>query len=240
MHKTDRNNQKQYICRLIEIMTSTARIGELLITDIKAEFRNLPSVASVLLFSTISVFIAVKSISEWTLLLAGSVLWILLLFSSLNVSSGTFNKESGNQKLFYYTLYNPGELIIAKIIFNTFYIFLVFLLSYFLFVIFTDIKVNQLLLYFYSSLLASLGLSTINAFSVLISGSTAAQNTNLLLSIMALPIAIPLLLTMINITKRLHNKDQISSVYNDILLLGATDLLMIGVVIFLIRQLWTA
>ena len=221
-------------------MTSTARIRELFITDIRAEFRNIPATVSVLLFSITSVFIAVKAISEWTILLMGSVLWILILFSALNVSSGTFNKESGNQKLFYYTLYNPGELIIAKIIFNTIYIFFVFLLSYFLFVMFTDIKVAYFLIYLFSAILASLGLSTVNGFSVLIAGSTAAQNTNLLLSIMALPVAIPVLLTMINITKRLNSSESIKTAYDDLLILGGTDLLLVGIVILLIRQLWTA
>ena len=221
-------------------MTAATRIVELIRTDINSEFRNISSTASVFLFSITTVFIAVKAISDWNILLMGSVLWILVLFSALNVSSGTFNKDGGNQKLFFYTLYDPVELIISKIIFNTIYIFAIFTLTYSMFVIFTGMQVNQIPVYFLSAILASVGLSTVNGFSVLISGSTSALNTNLLLSVMALPVAIPILLSMIKITKNLNTSGQEIRISDDIMIIAGIDLLLIGVVILLIKQLWTA
>ncbi len=221
-------------------MTSGARILELIKKDVKAEFRNLSTTSSVFLFAITIVFIAVKSFNEWNTLLFGAILWILILFSALNASSKSFQAEAGLQRLFYYTLYNPLELMISKIIYNTLFIFIIFAICYSLLLFFNELSVNHSWVYFLASLLASASLSIINSFTSLIAQSTSIGNSNLLLSILALPLAIPVLLTMIKITKNIHNTIEQVSSSDDILLLLGINLLLFGVVLLLIRQLWTA
>jgi heme exporter protein B len=221
-------------------MTSTARILELIKKDVTAEFRNFSSTSSVFLFSVTVVFIAIKSIVTWDYALFGAILWILVLFSAINATSKTFDSEGSNQKLFYYALYNPVEIIVAKIIYNTFFIFLIFLLCYGLLIFFTDMSVHESFTYILVSLLASCALSTINSFTSLIAKSTNANNSNLLLSILALPLAIPVLLIMVKITKNINSITEEISIKDDILILSGINLLLVGIVILLIRELWTA
>jgi heme exporter protein B len=221
-------------------MTSGARIVELIKKDVKAEFRNLSSTASVFLFAITIVFIAVKSLPEWDALLFGAILWILILFSAIYATSKTFDSEAGNQKLFYYTLYHPVELVISKIIYNCVFIFIIFSLCYLLLQFFLDLQIKFSTIYLLAAFLSSLALSIINSFSTLIANSTSTNNSNLLLSILALPLAIPILLTMIKITKNINSAGEKIPLNDDLLILAGINLLLFGVVLLLIRQLWTA
>lgn len=105
------------------------------------------------------------------------------------------------------------------------------------FSLFMENKVKDLGLFFNGALLGIFGINVIYTFVSSISKGEG-NNGNLLMSILALPLTLPVLLLLVKITAVAMRLIQDSAVGEDLLLLAGIDLLLLGIVLVLFPTMW--
>ncbi|MCB0659698.1 MAG: heme exporter protein CcmB [Saprospiraceae bacterium] len=214
------------------------KIRHILIKDWKIEFRQSFTFYSVLLFAVTVVFFIYKSFNninarEWSVLF-----WIIMLFSGLNAAMKTFLQEKKDTWHYYYTLFDPIDLLAAKLIYNTIFLLLLSFLvigfmSWFMF-----FPIHDLRLFSFSLMLGIIGISTVFTFvSVLISAEGA--NTTLM-SILSIPLLLPIMLLVLKSTQVSARLLVDTAVYEDITILGGIDMILLGTIFLLFPYLWRA
>lgn len=176
------------------------KVKQILIKEFKEDFRQKSLIGSVLLYvvSTIFVcFLAFKRIADvptWNVLL-----WIILLFATVNTVSSSIGKLRKNHYVYLYTLIPARTQIISQIIYNCSFMTIIALISYLFYAIFLGDLVQNHIMFLITLLLGVLGLSSI--FTLV--GSIASKTSGGLglTAILGFPITLPLLLTTIRASK---------------------------------------
>jgi heme exporter protein B len=213
-----------------------SHIVAILNKEVKLELRRKNALLGILLFSIILVYILYKSLNNIERLQWDALLWIVVLFSGINAIAKSFTQEDANTKIYYYTLYDPQEVIVAKLIYNFMFMMILFCLVLLGFSFFLKNGVKDQGLFFQGALLGILGLSTLFTFVASVSGQT--NNNSLLMTIMSLPLTIPIILLLIKITAVSMRLIQDTSVGKDLMMLAGVDLLLLGSVFILFGELW--
>jgi heme exporter protein B len=215
-----------------------SRVLAIIKKEFDVDYRQKHAIAGIILFAIICVFIIYKSFNnftglEWTLLL-----WIITIFAGINAIVKSFLQEDKGTYLYYYTLFDPIELLIAKLIYNTFLLVFIFCIIYALMVLFAGNPVKDYVLFWSSSILAIIGISIV--FTLISAMSNVGGNNSTLMSILALPCILPILLTVIQLSAISLRLIQKSSTSTDLLILAGIDGLLLGISLFLFPQVWKA
>src|SRR5690606_21399244 len=100
--------------------TKVNNISAILTKEIKSYFRNPHTLVGAALFLLSSLFVCyitmkrISAPSTWV-----ALFWIIVLFASFNTVAKSFVSESRSRMIYYYTLVNPVEYIVAKIIYHS-------------------------------------------------------------------------------------------------------------------------
>ena len=125
--------------------------------------------------------------------------WLIILFTAINAVAKSFQAEQKGQLLYLYSVARPAAIILAKMIYNCLLLIVVAGLSLLAFAFLSGISI------FDPSLLAGivlLGSSGLAANLTLVSAIAArAENTGTLLAVLAFPLIVPLLLTLIRLSR---------------------------------------
>ena len=212
------------------------RIYHMILKDIQVEFRQGYAIAGIFLFAATTVFIVFKSFNKFTALEWSLLLWIIVLFAGVNAIVKSFIQEGNDTNMYYYTLFDPLELIISKYIYNFFLLLILFIAITSLMFLFGGNPIKDMTLFIEGSLL---GITGISAVFTLVSGiAGAGSNVSTLMSILALPLVLPILLTLIRITAVSCRLIEDTSISNDLYLLGGMDGILIGMGILLFPIIW--
>jgi len=212
------------------------RIYHLIHKDFTLSFRNIQRVMMVLLYLVGASFISYKALVFVEPRIWNALFWILFLFISISATNLSFSNESGSKVYFLYNLYSPYEVLISKIIFN--FILLILLAAGLILImaVFFPFEVQQYGHLFYALALSSFGISVSFSF---ISSIASLDNSNMsLMSIMAIPTILPIFLTGLKITAYALGIIAESDIASDYLILGAIDLIILGIVLLLFPYLW--
>jgi heme exporter protein B len=128
-----------------------------------------------------------------------SLFWIILLFVAVNGISKSFLQESPARHLYYYTIASPQSIVLAKILYNLFLMTALSLLAFGFFLLLMGNQVVNIPLFMLTLLLGSLGLSSVLTMVAAIA-SRASQNFSLM-AILSFPIVLPLLATLMKVSK---------------------------------------
>lgn len=204
--------------------------------DFDIEIRQKYTIYGVFLFAVTSAYLLYKTFNKVSGLEWDILLWIILLYAGLNAIVKSFIQEKRETYLYYYSLFGPLEVIVAKLIYN--FIFLLFLscVLIFVFSILLGNPLKDISLFVKCLVLGVLGISSIFTFVSTISGSSNSNAT--LMSILSLPLVLPIVLLMERITAISMRLIQDSTVGNDLLILGGIDLLVIGMIVAIFPVLW--
>jgi heme exporter protein B len=213
------------------------RILSLLQKELTVELRRKQTTASIFLFVAIVVYIIYKSFNKMVGMEWNVMIWIVLLFSGINAIAKSFNQESADTKLYYYHLVKGEAFIISKLIYNAVYLAIVFLAVYAGFSFFLGNPVREVNLYAQGAALGILGLATIMTLISAVS-SESEGGSSLLISILALPLTIPVVLLLVKIGATAMHLVQDTSVGDDLLMLAGIDLLLIGLTFILFNEVW--
>lgn len=217
-------------------MNNFSAIQTLIRKEFQLEFRNKVSISSMLLYVISTIFICFQSFKEITdINVWNALLWIIILFSAVNAVNKSFYAENKSQQMYFYLLTSPQNIIVAKTLYNIILINVLGLVSYSIYSIMFG-NPGDFPLQFW--LILVLGATGISSILTLVSAIAAKTNNNLgLISILAFPVMVPLIITIIKASK---NAVQLSIEMNTkyIVTLGGLDLLIIALSFILFPYLW--
>ncbi len=218
-------------------MSNLSSISTLIGKEFKLEFRNKVSISSMLLYVVSTTFICYQAFKEidniptWN-----ALLWIIILFSAINAVNKSFYAENKSQQMYFYLLTAPQNIIIAKTVYN---IILVNVLTLITYVIYSVILGNPSGYPWQFWLVLVLGSTGISAILTLVSAIAAKTNNNLgMISILAFPVMVPLIMTTIKAGKNAADLLSFSVNSKYLLALGGLDILIIGLSFILFPYLW--
>jgi heme exporter protein B len=165
-----------------------------------------------------------------------SLFWIILLFVAVNGISKSFVQESPARQLYYYTLASPQSIVLSKIIYN---LILMTILSALAFVVFLLLMGNQVVnipLFLLALLFGSLGLSSVLTMVAAIA-SRASHNFSLM-AILSFPIVLPLLATLMKISRTALSSMEWAGTAGYLVILGTINIAVILMAYLLFPYLW--
>ncbi len=212
------------------------RIWNLIATEARIELRERFALSGILLYVLSASFI-VFSIwrqlpgREW-----GLTFWVIFLFCSLMAVLKTFGRESEGRYFYYYTLYHPLELFIAKAVYNTILLVFIFLSLWFVLFIMAGDHFTRPGWFLATGLMASAGLSIL--LTLISSIAIKTQQNASLTSVLALPLMIPMLLNILRLTSYALGSTPDENPWNEVTLLASIILLVTGMSLWLFPYLW--
>jgi heme exporter protein B len=208
--------------------------------DILLEWRQRYAINGILLYVICTVFVCYLSFGIKTNKISpltwNAVLWIVLLFASVNAVSKSFLQEKSSRMLYYYTLANPQAIILAKIIYNTCLLLVLSSIAYLFYSIVLGNPVDDKGLFFINILLGSIGFST--TFTMVSAIASKADNSHTLMTILSFPIIIPMLLMLMKISKSAMDGLALSVSYDEIIILCSLNVMTTALAFILFPYLW--
>jgi heme exporter protein B len=165
-----------------------------------------------------------------------SLFWIILLFVSVNGISKSFVQESPARHLYYYTVASPQGVLISKVIYNLLLMTILSVLSFGLFLLLMGNLVVNISLFITTLLLGSFGLSSVLTMMAAIA-SRASHNFSLM-AILSFPIVLPLLTTLMNVSRKALTSPEWSGNMSFIIILLTIDVTVILLAYLLFPYLW--
>lgn len=168
--------------------------------EIQLEFRQKYALSGILLYVISTIFVCYLSfrtivdIPTWN-----ALFWIIVLFASVNATTKSFGQESQGKLLYLYTLCNPKDIILAKIIYNAILLGVISVITTLFYSLFLGSLIQDVTMFLLVAFVGAAGLASI---LTLISGIAAKTNNNVsLMAILSFPIIMPLLMTIIKASK---------------------------------------
>lgn len=217
-------------------MSILQEIGYLLRKEILLEWRQRYALGGILLYVVSTVFIVFLSTMDIGAQIWNILFWIIVLFASVNAVVKSFVQENSNRQLYYYTLANPTAIICSKILYNIGLLFLLVTLSYGALSVVAENPVRQTGMFWAALFLGSVGFSI--TFTFISAIASKADNSATLMAILSFPLVIPILGTLMKISRNALGLEQDTSIGQDFLTLVAIDFILFGLALILFPFLW--
>ena len=202
--------------------------------DFRIEYRNVSQLMGLLLLCWIVSYLIYRLIPGLTEGSFTYMYWIVYLLISVNVTSRIESHQDSNEHLFLYQYAGPVDLILSRIVFNYCYLILVSLFFYAsLFLYFSHLEVYSLD-FVWAILGGSFAVSTTLTFVTAVGKFADGQNT--LMSIMSIPLLIPVVLILNRICMSIATGQSIE--FSNILTLLGISLLSISLSLILFPFVW--
>ena len=212
------------------------QVGYLLRKELKLELRSNYAISGILLYVLATVFVVYRVFIRLEPNVWNAMFWVVLLFASVNAVVKSFIQESGSRQLYYYTLADPIAIILSKMIYNAALLLVISFLVWGGFVFFGGSPVKEMTLFLLALLLGSVGFSI--TFTFVSAISAKADNNATLMAILAFPLVIPILMTVLKLTAGALRLLRDTSVNNDMFILLGIDLLLLAMALVLYPFLW--
>ncbi len=212
------------------------RILNLVAIEARIELRERYALSGIVLYVLSSSFIV---FSIWKQLPAkewGLTFWVIFLFCSLMAVVKTFGRENEGRYFYYYTLYHPLELFMAKVMYNLLLLLFIFLTLWFVLYVMAGNHIIRMGWFLTTGLMASLGLSFL--LTLITSIAIKTQQNASLTAVMALPLMIPLLINILRLTAYASGTTPDENPWNEMMMLSSIISLVIGMSLWLFPYLW--
>ncbi|MDE0771974.1 MAG: heme exporter protein CcmB [Salibacteraceae bacterium] len=173
-----------------------SRVKSLVHKEFLLDWKEKNSIASILIYVTSTVFVcylSFQTIIDTTTF--NALLWIIILFTSVNTITKSFVQESENRLLYMYSLANPQEIIMGKLIYNSILLLIISLVTFSAYALFLGNPILDLPGFIGALVLGSVGLSIL--LTVMAAIASKSSNNPALMAILSFPIIIPFLITII-------------------------------------------
>jgi heme exporter protein B len=217
-------------------MTLFNEIRFLIQKEFTLEWRQKYALGGILLYVTSTVFVIYLSFVKVGAEVWNALFWIVALFASVNAVVKSFVQENSARQLYYYQLANPSAVILSKIIYNIFILLLLNGLTYLTMSLMVGSPVQDPPQYFLAILLGSIGFSI--TFTFISAIAAKANNSAALMAILSFPVVLPILITLIKLSKNALKAVETASIQNDLTTLAGIDLILIALCFILFPYLW--
>jgi heme exporter protein B len=213
------------------------QVKHLFIKEFSLELRQKYAINGILLYVVSTIFISYLSFKKilnpgvWN-----ALFWIILLFASVNAASKSFIQESKGRLLYLYTIASPQAVILSKIIYNACLIVAISFLCFLFYSLFIGNIVQDNILFAVVLLLGSMGFSSV---LTLMSAIASKTNSNFsLMAILSFPVMVPLLMTLIKVSKNAIDGLDWSVSYNYLVVLLLLNVIVGVLAYILFPYLW--
>ena len=175
-------------------------IKQLVIKDLRIEWRQKHALGAALLYIISTVFICYLAfqrlidVKVWN-----ALFWIIIVFVSINTVARSFVMEGRKRYFYYHTLTSPQAFITGKIVYNNVLMCFLGLLTYLAYTLFFRALIQNELLFFVTLILGITALSTMLTMTSAIAWK--AGNSFSLVAVLSFPLALPILTVLIKLTK---------------------------------------
>ena len=170
--------------------------------EILSEIRNKTVLSSIVLYSLVVVFVVFqmfKTISDPTVW--NALLWVIVLFTSINSVTKSFISESRQVQFYMYQLASPGAIILSKVIYNLIFVLFINGLTFLLYGLFLGFAPMNKVDVFLYLVLFFLGCSGFSIVFTTISAIASRTNNNFgLMAVMSLPIILPFIYQLVEVS----------------------------------------
>lgn len=170
--------------------------------EIVMEWRNNNTLAGIVLYVLITVFVAFRAfgpISEpprWN-----ALFWIILVFSAIHTVQKAFIGETKGQHLYYYTLAKPSSIILSKTLYNTVLMTGIGTVTLFIYTWLMGSEALQQMdvsIYLVNLFLGCWGFSTVFTFVSAVAVQTG--NNAGIMAILSFPLILPMVILLMNVS----------------------------------------
>lgn len=159
------------------------------------EWRTKNSIQAILIYALSTVFVCYWALHKAEAPVWNAIFWVIMVFSSINAAAKSFMQENASRQLYLFTMASPQAMLISKLIFSSVIMLVLSFCSVFLYSLLLGFPVENPGRYFLCLVLGSLNLSAI--FTLLSAIASRAGNNMTLLSILGLPLVLPVLFILI-------------------------------------------
>lgn len=216
-------------------MNSTRYIYTLVKKDLLLEVRQQYSFYGILLYIIATIFVLYMTIREPEAKVWNGLFWVIQLFICINAVAKSFLQETRGRMLYFYSIVNPRDFILAKLIFNSGLMLLMSLLSILLFTLFLGNPVQKTLPFIGLVLLGGWSLSLV--FTFLSAIAAKAQQNAAIMAILGFPIIIPQLMLLMQLANTVFS-DKTGIALSTLLLIVMLDVLVVLLSVILFPFLW--
>ncbi len=217
-------------------MNLFAQVRHLIYKDMLLEWRSRYAINGILLYVVSTIFVCYQAFKSLDATTWNVLFWIILLFAAINATSKSFTQESPSRQLYYYTIAGGKAVILAKIIYSSLLLVVLSLLAFTVYGVIFGRPVENQLLYLATVFLGGLSFATV--FTMVSGISAQAGNNVTLMSILAFPIVIPLLIVLIQLSSKAMVGVGWNEVISEISVLLAINIITIAISLLLFPYLW--
>ena len=216
-------------------MNSTRHIYTLIKKDLLLEVRQQYSFYGILLYIIATIFVLYMTIREPEAKVWNGLFWVIQLFICINAVAKSFLQETRGRMLYFYSIVNPRDFILAKLVFNSVLMLLMSFLSILLFSLFLGNPVQKVLPFIGLVLLGGWSLSLV--FTFLSAIAAKAQQNAAIMAILGFPIIIPQLMLLMQLANTVFS-DKTGIAFSTLLLIVMLDVLVVMLAVILFPFLW--
>jgi heme exporter protein B len=204
--------------------------------DILLELRQKYAFYGVLLYIISTVFVINLMIGKPEEKIWNALFWVVQLFVSVNAIAKSFMQENRGRLLYFYSLVHPRNFIIAKLIYNILLMAIMSVITLVCCILFMGNPVINVGYFLGVIMLGGISLSLL--FTMLAAIAAQANQNAALMAIMGFPIMLPLLTMLSNIARSSFITVYQPGLPKMFLMLGAMDILIVGLSLILFPFLW--
>jgi heme exporter protein B len=216
-------------------MNSPRHIYTLIKKDLLLEVRQQYSFYGILLYIMATIFVLYMTIREPEAKVWNGLFWVIQLFICINAVAKSFLQETRGRMLYFYSIVNPRDFILAKLVFNSVLMLLMSFLSILLFSLFLGNPVQKILPFIGLVLLGGWSLSLV--FTFLSAIAAKAQQNAAIMAILGFPIIIPQLMLLMQLSNTVFS-DKTGIAFSTLFLIVALDVLVVMLAVILFPFLW--
>ncbi|HEY5968902.1 MAG TPA: heme exporter protein CcmB [Chitinophagaceae bacterium] len=216
-------------------MNTSRHIYTLIKKDLLLEVRQQYSFYGILLYIIATIFVLYMTIREPEAKVWNGLFWVIQLFICINAVAKSFLQETRGRMLYFYSIVNPRDFILAKLVFNSVLMLLMSFLSILLFSLFLGNPVQKALPFIGLVLLGGWSLSLV--FTFLSAIAAKAQQNAAIIAILGFPIIIPQLMLLMQLSNTVFS-DKTGIALSTLLLIVTLDVLVVMLAVILFPFLW--
>ncbi|MCF8241412.1 MAG: heme exporter protein CcmB [Melioribacteraceae bacterium] len=185
---------------------------------------------SVILFS-----IGSEKISEY---LTGGLLWVVIFFSAMSGLSRAFvSEEDRGTTLTLQLIAKPSTIFSGKLIFNLLLVFLMNIaITFLFFILFESFVIKNFALFATAFLFGNIGIAVSSTMIAAIISKASSKGT--LYPVLSFPILLPLILTLLELTKFAIDGNSLEESFVEIAVLICYDVIMLSAAYMLFDFIW--
>ena len=208
--------------------------------DLASELRTRYAINSLVMFIIVTISVILFSIGNEKIsdFLSGGLFWVVIFFSAMSGLSRAFvSEEERGTTLTLQLIASPTTIFSGKLLFNLILVFAMNIVVALLYsALFDAFVIKNLSLFLYAFILGNVGIAIASTLIASIIAKASSKGT--LYPVLSFPILLPLMLTLIDLTKQAMDTTTFSSSYVELAILGCYDVVMIAASFMLFDFIW--